>query len=246
MRPRLRGGTLAPRPPDRPTGGATRLDRRFRDRTAAGRELADRLRSRVDDPDVLVLALPRGGVPVAEPVAGALGAPLDVLLVRKLGVPWQPELALGAVAEIGAGVVTVWNEALVSATRLTADDLDRLRAAEVAELRRRSTTYRAGRPGTPVTGRTVVLVDDGMATGATALAAVTAVRRGAPRAVVVAVPVASAEACTLLGAQADDVLALRVPEPFLGVGRWYRDFGPTPDADVAAALARAAPRSRSE
>jgi predicted phosphoribosyltransferase len=187
-------------------------------------------------PTPLVLALPRGGVPVAVEVAHALGAPLDVLLVRKLGVPDHPELAFGAIATGGAQVV---NPDVVAAAGLEPDAIAAVVAAETAELDRRERRYRGDRPVPPVGGRTVVVVDDGLATGATMRAAVQALRSRAPAAVVAAAPVGSHEACALVAQDADAVVCPLVPRPFRAVGAWYEQFAAVDDATVVALLERA-------
>ena len=204
---------------------------RFRDRADAGRQLAAALHV---DGDVVVLGLPRGGVPVAAEVAAAQGAPLDVLVVRKLGAPGRPELAIGALA---AGV-RVLNEALVARLRVPPQHLARVTADEQAELERRERAYRAGRPALDVADRTVVLVDDGLATGATVVAAVEAVRRRAPRRVVVAVPVGAPEACARVEQVADELVCPHRPREFRAVGAHYGDFGQTGDHEVQRLLAR--------
>ena len=207
----------------------------FRDRREAGRQLGERLaRLAVDEP--LVLGLLRGGVPVAIEVAHALGAPLDLLAVRKLGAPGNPELAVGAVAEGGTGVL---DRQLARHLGLTGERLERIVARETQELERRVARLRDGRPPRDVGGRTVVVVDDGLATGLSDLAAVEALRtRGAGR-IVVAAPVASREAVALLSEAADEVVCVTVPERLLSVGRWYRDFEQVSDAEVLALLALA-------
>jgi predicted phosphoribosyltransferase len=209
---------------------------RFRDRWEAGRVLADALTPYVNAPDVLVLGLPRGGVPVAYEVARGLRAPLDVFVVRKLGVPGHEELAMGAVASGGARVV---NEDVVDALGLPPQVIDGAAEREMAEVARRERVYRAGRPPADVAGRTAILVDDGLATGSTMRAAVAAVRGRGPRRVVVAVPVAAAETCAVLRKVADDVVAVATPEPFYAIGCWYQDFSQLTDADVRAILDRA-------
>jgi putative phosphoribosyl transferase len=223
--------------------------RRFRDRAEAGAALADLVLARLGAhdtdasahplrDDVVVLALPRGGVPVAFPVAERIGAPLDVLVVRKLGVPAQPELAMGAV---GPGGVLVVDEALARRLHVSAAALEQVVLRERAELERREAAFRAGRPPLDVTGRTVVLVDDGIATGATTRAAVQAARGLAPDRVVVAAPTASRSAVAALRAEADDVVVVDQPEPYLSVGWWYEHFTQTSDDEVRELLARAAP-----
>ena len=212
---------------------------RFADRLEAGRALAARLGAYAHRHDVVVLGLPRGGVPVAAAVADALGAPLDVLVVRKVGVPDQPELALGAVAE---GGVSLMNEDVY---RMVAPDpavVERAVARERAALDQRLAAYRAGRPGVPIDGRVAIVVDDGLATGASMEAAVRALRPRGPARVVVAVPVASREAVQRLAAVADEVVAAIVPSPFHAVGAWYGDFSQTEDAEVEALLGSAGAR----
>lgn len=209
---------------------------RFTDRLDAGRALAARLSSFAGRDDVVVLALPRGGVPVAAEVASVLAAPLDVLLVRKLGAPGQPELAIGAIAE---GGVTLVNDDVLQDLGLDHDAIELAMARERPELERRLRVYRGDRPAVAVAGRTVVVVDDGLATGASMDAACRAVSaRGAAR-IVVAVPVAAAEACGRLRAVAHEVVALVTPSPFWAVGAWYADFEQTTDEEVVASLAAA-------
>jgi erythromycin esterase-like protein/predicted phosphoribosyltransferase len=207
----------------------------FRDRREAGRLLAEKLAAYADRSDVLVLALPRGGVPVAYEVARALGAPLDVFVVRKLGVPGYEELAMGAVA---TGGVRVLNEQLVERLGIPEQMIDAVAARERQELARRERLYRGGRPPPDVRGRTVILVDDGLATGATMHAAIQALRQQNPARIVVAVPTASPETCEEMKAKADDVICGITPEPFHAVGRWYRDFSQTTDEEVRLLLAQ--------
>jgi predicted phosphoribosyltransferase len=201
----------------------------FRDRLDAGRQLAERLTGHADRPDVLVLALPRGGVPVAFEVARALHAPLDVFLVRKLGLPGHEELAMGAIA---SGGVRVLNEDLVRTLRIPQEEIDAVAAQEQRELERREREYRGDRPPPDVRDKVVILVDDGLATGSTMRAAVAALRRQHPRRIIVAVPVGAAETCEDFGADADEVICARTPEPFYAVGLWYGDFAQTSDAEV--------------
>jgi predicted phosphoribosyltransferase len=200
----------------------------FKDRRDAGRALAKALEAWRGRPDVLVLALPRGGVPVAWEVAQALGAPLDVLVVRKLGFPGQEEYAMGAIA---AGGVRVMGDA-DAGWPVSARELEAVVAREQAELARREQRYRGGRPPLDLAGRVLILVDDGLATGATMSAAVQAARAGQPKRIIVAVPVASTEAVQSLGALADEVVCLFTPEHFRAVGLWYQDFTQTSDEEV--------------
>ncbi|MEU5915349.1 phosphoribosyltransferase family protein [Streptomyces sp. NPDC047141] len=206
----------------------------FGDRTDAGRQLAARL-DHLRGQDVVVLGLPRGGVPVAVEVAEALDAPLDICLVRKLGVPDQPELAMGA---LGEGGVRVLNERVIRETGVTDRDIAMVEERELAELDQRTRRYRGSRAPAPLDGRTVVVVDDGLATGATALAACRVVRaRGATR-IVLAVPVAPRGWTTRLGGEADETVGVHAPELFFAIGQFYRDFSQTPDAEVVACLER--------
>ncbi|MER6096045.1 phosphoribosyltransferase family protein [Streptomyces sp. NPDC001728] len=206
----------------------------FSDRTDAGRRLAARL-DRFKGDDVVVLGLPRGGVPVAAEVADALGAPLDICLVRKLGVPRQPELAMGA---LGEGGVRVLNERVLRETGVDERELAAVEEREHLELEQRGRRYRGSRPAVPLEGRTVLIVDDGLATGATALAACRVVRaRGAAR-IVLAVPVAPHGWTARLGGEADETVSVRTPEPFYAIGQFYQDFSQTPDAEVVACLDR--------
>jgi predicted phosphoribosyltransferase len=205
----------------------------FRDRTEAGRLLAERLGAYAGCPDVLVLGLPRGGVPVAREVARALGAPLDVFLVRKLGVPGHEELAMGALA---SGGVCVLNDEAVRELRIPRRIIEAVASRELRELRRRERAYRGGRPAPDVRGRTVILVDDGLATGATMRAAVAALRRLGPARIVVAVPVAPPSTCRDLCDEADECVCIITPEPFQAVGLWYEDFSQTTDDEVRTLL----------
>jgi predicted phosphoribosyltransferase len=205
---------------------------RFRDRDDAGRRLAA-LVAALDLDDPVVLALPRGGVPVAAQVARALGAPLDVILVRKLGVPSQPELAMGALGEEG---VRVLDRDLVARARVRDDQLAAVERRERDELARRARAYRGDRDPLPIAGRTVVIVDDGLATGASARAAIEVARaRGAGR-VVLAVPVAPPETAAALRADADDVVSVETPSSMAAIGQWCDDFSQTSDAEVVAHL----------
>ena len=210
----------------------------FADRTDAGRRLADAL-GHLAGVDVVVLGLPRGGVPVAAPVAAALHAPLDVLVVRKLGLPWQPELAMGAVAGVGGALEEVRNELVIRHAAVSEEVLDAVRSREVGELQRREQAYRGDRPAVDVRGRTVVVVDDGLATGSTMRAAVAAVRAQAPSAVIVAVPVGSRDTCARLRREVDEVVCVSTPFAFTAVGQAYDDFRATSDDEVRAALSGA-------
>lgn len=214
---------------------------RFIDRLDAGRALAARLASYAGRDDLVVLGLPRGGVPVAAEVARALAAPLDVLLVRKLGAPGQPELAIGAIAEDG---VTLANDDVLQSLGLGRDAIDRAVAHERPELERRLRVYRGDRPAVELADRTVIVVDDGLATGASMDAACrTVAARGAAR-LVVAVPVAASEACDRLRVVAHEVVAVITPSPFRAVGAWYDDFEQTTDEQVVTALAAATRSAR--
>jgi putative phosphoribosyl transferase len=216
----------------------------FRDRDEAGHALAMHLRSHfaaaLQPPpsaaDAVVLALPRGGLPVARHVAQALGLPLDVLIVRKLGVPGQPEFAMGAIA---SGGLRVLNDDVVRELDISAASIDTVTRAESAELVRREQLYRGDQAAPPISGRTVIVVDDGLATGATMRAAVRALRTQAPSRIVVAVPVAAADTAEALRSEADAVVTVATPEPFVAVGRWYRDFDQVEDAEVRRLLADA-------
>jgi putative phosphoribosyl transferase len=210
---------------------------RFRDRIEAGRRLAEALRPYAGSPNLLVLALPRGGVPVGYEVARALHAPLDVLLVRKLGVPGHEELAMGAIASGGVRIVS---EDVIAMLGIPDRVIATVAAAEEKELERRERLYRDGRPPPNVRGRVVILVDDGLATGATMRAAAAALRTQSPEWLVVAVPVAPPETCGALRAVADDVVCPLSPEPFMAVGAWYDDFAQITDDEVRALLRQAA------
>jgi predicted phosphoribosyltransferase len=204
-------------------------DRRpYADRRDAGRELAERLQ-RYAGRDVIVLALPRGGVPVAYEVAEALKAPLDIFLVRKLGTPGHQELAMGAIA---SGGVRVLNDEVVHALGIRDEQIDAVAQREQQELERRELAYRDGRSKPSLEGRMVILVDDGLATGSTMRAAVQAVAQQHPSRVIVAVPVGARETCEELGALADEVVCARTPTPFSAVGQWYLRFDQTTDEEV--------------
>jgi predicted phosphoribosyltransferase len=205
---------------------------RFRDRRDAGRRLAAELVDLAQEQPVVV-ALPRGGVPVAAEVARALGAPLEIFGVLKVGAPGNPELAVGAIAEDGSGVLDPRSAGRLGMTQAMLDEaLER----DAKELRRRVERYRAGRAPVAVGGRTVIVVDDGLATGLTVLAAVRALRRHDPARIVVAVPVGSDESVSMLAEEVDRVVCLMTPEPLLGVGRWYWNFAPVSDDQVIEAL----------
>jgi putative phosphoribosyl transferase len=207
---------------------------RFRNRSDAGRQLAARLNEYANRSDVLVLALPRGGVPVAFEVASALAAPLDVYLVRKLGVPGHAELAMGAIA---AGGVEVLSESLIRDLNIPRALVEQVAVRERLELERRDRLFRGDRPPALVRDRTILLIDDGLATGATMEAAITALRQQAPAHIVVAVPVGARDTCDRLRQMADRVVCLATPEPFEAVGLWYEEFGQTSDEEVTRALA---------
>lgn len=207
---------------------------RFLNRRDAGRQLAAKLAKYADRPGTLVLALPRGGVPVAYEVAVALKAPLDVLIVRKLGAPGQEELAIGAIA---SGGVRILNEMILRELRIDQSVIDVITDRERAELQRREEQYRGNRPITEVRGRTVILIDDGLATGSTMLAAVSAIRARQPARIILAVPAASQQAIRLLRDKVDEAVYVIAPEPFEGVGKWYEDFSQTTDEEVQRLLA---------
>jgi putative phosphoribosyl transferase len=209
---------------------------RFTNRTEAGRQLADDLKEYAGREDALVLALPRGGVPVAFEVARALGLPMDLFLVRKLGVPGHEELAMGAIA---SGGVRVLNEEVVRMFSPPEVTIARVAAQEQEELERRERAYRGGRRDLRLEGKTVILVDDGLATGSTMRAAAQAVRAQDPARIVVAVPVAAAETCDELRGEVDEVVCTLTPEPFRAVGIWYDDFAQTTDEEVRDLLRRA-------
>ena len=214
------------------------MDAPFADRSEAGRLLGERL-SDLRGEDAVVLGLPRGGVPVAAEVAHALDAPLDVFVVRKLGAPGRPELAMGAIA---TGGVQVRNEGVVQQLGISAEAIDEVAADELRELRRREREYRGDRPPPELSGRVVLLVDDGLATGSTMLAAVQAVRQLGPRRLVVAVPVGARQSCDAVAEVADEVVCLRAPQDFMAVGFHYEDFSQTSDDEVREALEGAGSR----
>lgn len=210
---------------------------RFADRRAAGRELARCLRGYGDRADAVVLGLPRGGIPVAYEVARALAAPLDAFVVRKLGVPWREELAMGAVASGGACVL---NDDVIDALAVDRRTIEEVIERERRELERCEHLYRGERAPIELASKTAIVVDDGLATGASMRAAVAALRERRTRAIVVAVPVASQATCSALAGAADEVMCATTPEPFVAVGAWYRDFSPTADEEVRLLLERSA------
>jgi putative phosphoribosyl transferase len=207
---------------------------RFRDREDAGQQLAARLVAYRDE-SPLVLGVPRGGVPVAYEVARALGAPLDIFVSRKIGVPFHPELGLGAFAEGGELVL---NEEILTAVGLSGEDVARLAEAKEVEVAQRVRRFRGDRPAPEIRGRTVLLVDDGIATGGTILAAIRAVRRRGPKKLVLAVPVAPADTLENLGSEVDEVVSLECPRSMPAIGRWYRDFAQVTDDEVVELLQR--------
>jgi putative phosphoribosyl transferase len=210
----------------------------FKDRRDAGRRLAAALQEYAGRSDVIVLALPRGGVPVAFEVAQALSVPLDVFLVRKLGVPGHGELAMGAIA---AGGIEVLSEDLIRDLCISRALVQQVVVRERLELERRDRAYRGARQAPALRDRTVLLVDDGLATGSTMQAATLALRQQGPARIIIAVPVGASETCLRLGGVADGVVCLRTPDPFTAVGLWYEDFGQTSDEEVAHLLSDSAP-----
>jgi len=211
--------------------------RPFRDRREAGQLLATKFTAYANRPDVLVLALPRGGVPVAYEVARALGAPMDIFLVRKLGLPGHEELAMGAIA---TGGVRVLNDELVGGLRIPDYIIDEVAAWEQQELERREQLYRGDRPALRVQGQTIILIDDGLATGSTMRAAIAALRRQKPARLIVAVPVGAPATCAEFQAETDETICARMPEPFHAIGLWYENFSQTTDDEVRELLQRAA------
>jgi putative phosphoribosyl transferase len=209
-----------------------RIDRPYADRSAAGSDLARHLSAYADRDDVVVLGLPRGGVPVAAAIAAALHAPLDVLIVRKLGLPGHSELAMGAIAGVGERIEVVRNTDVLAHAQVSSDAFEDVSRREAAELRRREVAYRGDRPAAALRGRTVIVVDDGLATGSTMRAAVAAVRQGDPARLVVAVPIGAARTCRELAALVDEVVCPWQPHRFWAVAQGYRDFSQTEDAEV--------------
>lgn len=214
----------------------------FADREDAGRQLAAKL-SRFKQERPLVLAIPRGGVPVGFEIARALGTELDVVLVRKIGAPGQPELAIGAVVD-GERPETVWNRAILEALELTEQSLEKDAKRELNEIERRRRVYIGSRPQPAIAGRAVIVVDDGIATGATVRAALVAIRRGAPKRLLLAVPVAPPDTVEMLRAEVDELVCLQTPEPFWSISQFYRSFPQLTDAQVTELLGRAVPVGR--
>lgn len=212
----------------------------FRDRAQAGIQLASRLRPLISESDPLVLAIPRGGVPVGYEVAMTLQAELDVFVVRKLGVPGQEELAMGAIA---SGNLRVVNQEVIDELGLPNEAVDRIAATEQVELERRERVFREGRPAAEISGRTVILVDDGLATGASMLAALRAVRTAQPERLVIGVPIAPREACEFFKPIVDGIVCLHEPDPFHAVGIWYENFPQTSEAEVRRLLQAASHRA---
>lgn len=213
---------------------------RFQNRTDAGRQLAARLVAYAGQDDVLVLGLPRGGVPVAFEIAMTLDAPLDVFIVRKLGLPGHEEFGIGAIA---SGNVRVVDEAVLRAYDVDPESLERITARERLELERRERLYRDDHPFPTIEDRIVILVDDGLATGSTMRAAIAALRKKRPSKILVAVPVGAPETCSAIAKLVDDVVCLETPDPFYAVGLWYEDFEQTADSEVHELLERAAVRA---
>ncbi|XWK89599.1 MAG: phosphoribosyltransferase [Phormidium sp.] len=208
----------------------------FRDRTEAGKLLAEKLTKYANRPDVLVLALPRGGVPVAFEVAKALNVPLDVFIVRKLGVPSHTELAMGAIA---SGGVCFLEREIIRSFDVSQEAIDLVKQHETKELERRENTYRKNRPEPNFRDRTIILVDDGLATGATMRVAVMALKPHQPKSIVVAVPVAATESFSEFGAEVDEVVSVILPERLWAIGHWYHDFSQTTDQEVCSLLEQA-------
>ena len=207
--------------------------KRFLDRREAGKELAQLLLKFKEQPDGIVLALPRGGVPVGYEVTLALNVPLDVFIVRKLGLPGQEELAIGAIA---SGGIRILNETIIHALKIDQTVIDRVTQQETQELERREIQYRGNHPLPEIENRTIILIDDGLATGASMLAAVHALRRQRPKKIIIAVPAAAPQAINLLRPEADEIVFVIAPDPFEGVGKWYEDFAQTTDDEVRSLL----------
>lgn len=210
---------------------------RFANRTEAGKLLADALSGYTGRSDILILALPRGGVPVAYEVAKALFAPMDLWLVRKLGVPGQEELALGALAGKN---IRVLNYDIIDLLNIDETVIDTIVAREQAELERRNRLYRQGKPPPAIEGKTIIIIDDGLATGATMRVAISSLRQAGAARIIAAVPVGAASTCDKIEEEADQLICLHTPEPFYGVGQWYNDFSQTSDDEVLALLNNAA------
>lgn len=208
----------------------------FRDRRDAGRKLAQKLTAYAGRTDIIVLALPRGGVPVAYEVALALHAPMDIFIVRKLGLPGHEELAVGAIA---SGSARVLNEEIIGYLNISEAVIDAISQRELQELERRERAYRGDRPPLHVEGRTIILIDDGLATGASMRAAIAGLRAQNPAHIVVAVPTAAPETCEALEPEVDQMICATTPEPFYGVSRWYEDFSQTTDEEVKMLLEEA-------
>jgi predicted phosphoribosyltransferase len=214
---------------------------RFQDRFDAGQFLASKLQHHANDPDLVVLALPRGGVPVAYEIAHSLGAPLDVFVVRKLGAPGYEELAMGAIA---TGGVRVFNEEVIQHLGVSQNWIEATIREQEEELRRRENAYRGDRPPVPIEDHNCILVDDGLATGASMRAAVKALRQRQPASIIVAVPIGSRDTCDQIRPEVNEVVCGRTPEPFHAVGAWYQDFTQTTDDEVRELLNRAAHERR--
>jgi len=213
------------------------MNERFTDRAQAGRLLADKLKRYANHPSTVVLGIPRGGVPVAYQVARELHLPMDIFVVRKLGVPAQPELAMGAVADGGAYYL---NNEVVSQIQISDQEIQDVLRREECELERRERLYRQGRAALPLTGQTVILVDDGVATGSSVRAAIRVLQLQKPSSIILAVPVAPADTCESLRGEVDRLVCLESPDPFHAVGAWYKDFSPTSDQEVTRLLKEAA------
>lgn len=208
---------------------------RFQNRTEAGQLLAKRLTAFANGQDVLVLGLPRGGVPVAYEVAKALNVPLDICLVRKLGVPGHEELAMGAIA---SGGIRVLNDDVVASLGIKPETIEAVTEQELQELQRRDRNYRGDQPLPKISERTIILIDDGIATGSTMLAAITTLQKQQPKQIIVAIPVAEPEVCEQFQTLVDDVVCLTMPKPLCAIGLWYEDFSQTSDAQVRELLAK--------